>query len=92
MSTVVTPSQRQLTLAMIASGTTIAVISRQTYERGNNNRHATSISRWQPAQCEPYMCSCGDTSNVLALPEVHLDLLGDDSDTHVELAVVGGSV
>jgi DNA-binding XRE family transcriptional regulator len=38
---------------------------------------------------EPYMCSCGDTFSGLALLETHLDLLGDDSDAHVELAVVG---
>ena len=38
---------------------------------------------------EPYMCSCGDTFDGLALLETHLDLLGDDSDIHVELAVVG---
>jgi DNA-binding XRE family transcriptional regulator len=37
----------------------------------------------------PYMCSCGDTFNGLALLETHLDLLGDDSDAHVELAVTG---
>jgi DNA-binding XRE family transcriptional regulator len=40
---------------------------------------------------EPYMCSCGDTFSGLALLETHLDLLGDDSDAHVELAVVGDS-
>jgi DNA-binding XRE family transcriptional regulator len=38
---------------------------------------------------EPYMCSCGDKFVGLALLETHLDLLGDDSDAHVELAVVG---
>jgi DNA-binding XRE family transcriptional regulator len=38
---------------------------------------------------EPYMCSCGDTFDGLALLETHLDLLGDDSDIHVELAIVG---
>jgi Helix-turn-helix len=38
---------------------------------------------------EPYMCSCGDTFSGLAMLETHLDLLGDDSDAHVELAVVG---
>jgi Helix-turn-helix domain len=38
---------------------------------------------------EPYMCSCGDTFGGLALLETHLDLLGDDSDAHVELALVG---
>jgi hypothetical protein len=38
---------------------------------------------------EPYMCSCGETFSGLALLETHLDLLGDDSDAHVELAVAG---
>src|ERR1700678_4147224 len=38
---------------------------------------------------EPYMCSCGDTFDGVALLETHLDLLGDDSDAHVELAVAG---
>ena len=38
---------------------------------------------------EPYMCSCGDTFSGRAMLETHLDLLGDDSDTHVELALVG---
>jgi DNA-binding XRE family transcriptional regulator len=38
---------------------------------------------------EPYMCSCGDTFSGVTLLETHLDLLGDDSDAHVELAVAG---
>jgi Helix-turn-helix len=38
---------------------------------------------------EPYMCACGDTFSGLALLETHLDLLGDDTDTHVELAIAG---
>jgi DNA-binding XRE family transcriptional regulator len=38
---------------------------------------------------EPYMCSCGDTFGGVAPLETHLDLLGDDSDAHVELAVSG---
>jgi DNA-binding XRE family transcriptional regulator len=42
-----------------------------------------------PRNAELYMCSCGDTFNGLALLETHLDLLGDDSDAHIELAVVG---
>ena len=37
----------------------------------------------------PYMCSCGDTFGGVALLETHLDLLGDDSDAHVELTVAG---
>jgi DNA-binding XRE family transcriptional regulator len=38
---------------------------------------------------EPYVCSCGAKFDGLALLEIHLDLLGDDTDAHVELAISG---
>jgi DNA-binding XRE family transcriptional regulator len=40
-------------------------------------------------EAAPCMCSCGDTFDGLAPLESHLDLLGDDTDSHVELAVAG---
>jgi hypothetical protein len=75
---------------MIARGITSAVKSPATSREGN------TMTIMQPVavavdlgNAEPYMCSCGDKFGGLALLETHLDLLGDDSDTHVELAVVG---
>ena len=38
-------------------------------------------------KADPYKCSCGDTFGGLALLETHLDLLRDDTGTHVEVAL-----
>jgi Helix-turn-helix len=40
-------------------------------------------------KAEPYKCSCGDTFGGLTPLKTHLDLLRDDTGTHVELAVPG---
>ena len=49
----------------------------------------TTAMTADPSTAEPYMCSCGDTFGGLALLETHLDLLIDDTGTHVELALTG---
>jgi hypothetical protein len=40
-------------------------------------------------EADPCKCSCGDTFDGLALLKTHLDLLRDDTGTHVELAAAG---
>ena len=77
-------------LVMIASGVTSAVTPQADLWEGDTMTITQTVA---PAgnrrNAEPYMCSCGDTFSGLALLETHLDLLGDDSDAHVELAVAG---
>lgn len=40
-------------------------------------------------ETDPYKCSCGDMFGGLALLNTHLDLLRDDTGTHVEVTVTG---